>query len=343
MKVPFFIISFILSLSFSVRGQDLQLSQYYAAPMYLNPAFTGATENTRFGLNYRHQWTGAGGAATGMLATGEHYFEDFKSAVGIMANKTSEGVGSITQASYSLLYSYEIQWNKHHVLHAGLQASTNTLSINGGDLDFGDEFDQNGLTGNGTSERFTTQSRGFKDFGFGLLTFGHNAFYGISLHHLNQPDISFLGSNESLPMKFSAHGGYKWHFDHQEEGLYDKPEHSLIFTGNYKIQGRFDQLDAGVYLINEPLLIGLWYRGIPVKGDQFAESIVFIGGMHLHKLHIGYSYDLVLNGLLLRGGAVHEISLSYEFNWDLKRKPKESLPTQRRNTNIVKRLPCPKF
>jgi hypothetical protein len=40
----------------SVTAQDPQYSQFYAAPLYLNPAFAGATGQNRIGINYRNQW-----------------------------------------------------------------------------------------------------------------------------------------------------------------------------------------------------------------------------------------------------------------------------------------------
>src|SRR5260370_7748782 len=40
----------------TVTAQDPQFSQFYAAPLYLNPAFAGATGQARVGANYRNQW-----------------------------------------------------------------------------------------------------------------------------------------------------------------------------------------------------------------------------------------------------------------------------------------------
>ena len=45
-----------------VKAQDPQFSQFYAAPLYINPAFTGASEYTRIGANYRNQWPGISGS-----------------------------------------------------------------------------------------------------------------------------------------------------------------------------------------------------------------------------------------------------------------------------------------
>ena len=37
-------------------GQDPQYSQFYAAPLYLNPAFAGSAMAPRVNFNHRNQW-----------------------------------------------------------------------------------------------------------------------------------------------------------------------------------------------------------------------------------------------------------------------------------------------
>ena len=48
--------------AFDGFAQDPQYSQFYAAPQYLNPAFTGMTIQDRIVINYRHQWPSIPGA-----------------------------------------------------------------------------------------------------------------------------------------------------------------------------------------------------------------------------------------------------------------------------------------
>jgi len=45
-------------------SQDISFSQFYANPLYLNPAFSGSVGIPRIALQYRDQWSGFGNAFT---------------------------------------------------------------------------------------------------------------------------------------------------------------------------------------------------------------------------------------------------------------------------------------
>ena len=64
----------------------------------------------------------------------------------------------------------------------------------------------------------------------------------------------------------------------------DGLERSITPNFQYQRQGEFDQLDIGTYLTVEPLVFGLWYRGIPIQeefpGFNDKESLIFLGGYH---------------------------------------------------------------
>ncbi|MEM7297033.1 MAG: type IX secretion system membrane protein PorP/SprF, partial [Bacteroidota bacterium] len=40
----------------TLQAQDPQFSQYYAAPLYLNPGLVGINQKGSMGINYRTQW-----------------------------------------------------------------------------------------------------------------------------------------------------------------------------------------------------------------------------------------------------------------------------------------------
>ncbi len=160
----------------------------------------------------------------------------------------------------------------------------------------------------------------------------------MAAHHIREPNQSFVDGESPLPRKVSVHGGYRFPL---RAGTYGKgetsrgAERSISPTFNYRSQGNFDQLDLGLYFTVEPIIFGLWYRGIPVKsaegGGSNTESLIFMTGLRKDRLTMGYSFDYTLSELGIGSGGAHEISIVYTFKASSKRKP----------SRYVRELRCP--
>src|SRR6185369_4935517 len=77
----------ILFIGESVTAQDPQFSQFYAAPLYLNPAFAGATGQARVGANYRNQWPAIDANFTTISAFGDFYHENKNVGLGAIITR----------------------------------------------------------------------------------------------------------------------------------------------------------------------------------------------------------------------------------------------------------------
>jgi hypothetical protein len=76
MKKNLLLFLFVWLFIFPVKAQDFHYSQFYAAPLYLNPALTGSTELSRVGVNYRKQWPGLAQDFSAYSAYFDHYSYD---------------------------------------------------------------------------------------------------------------------------------------------------------------------------------------------------------------------------------------------------------------------------
>ena len=88
----------------------------------------------------------------------------------------------------------------------------------------------------------------------------------------------------------------------------------LSVAMNFQTQGKFYQSDLGLYYYKDPLVFGLWYRGIPFVTSQARRCNHWIGRNKDQQLSLGYSYDFTISNLIGSSGGSHEISLIYEFN-----------------------------
>ncbi len=338
--------SLMLGLSAAVTAQDPQFSQFYAAPLYLNPAFAGSTGQARAGMNYRNQWPAIDANFTTMSAYFDYFIEDKKSGVGVLINKDREGLAGLRSVSLALQYAYELQITKNLGFRPGLQAGIYKRDVNFDKLTFGDQFDP--TTGEiitqQTAETFNTNfSKTFLDISAGGVFFTKTAWLGIAANHLNKPNQSIIDEKAPLPTKLSVHGGFKY-FMHPGvvgSGVYARnAERSIAPAFQYRHQGNFDQLDLGVYFTFEPLVLGTWYRGVPFKpvnGFVNNESIVFLLGFvklgAKDAINIGYSFDYTISKLGPGSGGAHEFSLVYTWPMRNPRKP----PADK----LV--IPCPDF
>jgi type IX secretion system PorP/SprF family membrane protein len=206
-----------------------------------------------------------------------------------------------------------------------MQASYTLRDINFDKLVFGDQLDATGIINPGTIEDLNTGLNvNYFDLAFGGILYSNNIWVGASFHNILEPNQSLIGGESILPSRFSLHGGYKLPLNSGSRGSGGGGERSITPTFNYKSQGEFDQLDLGVYLTLQPVIFGLWYRGIPVKQfENFPnnEALVFMVGVTQKNLSLGYSYDYTLSQLGIAAGGAHEISLMVSFNWGDPRKP----------------------
>jgi type IX secretion system PorP/SprF family membrane protein len=307
-------------------GQDIQYSQYYANPLYLNPAFTGGALVPRIYANYRLQWPSLNLRPNGISLAGDYYFGQFNSGVGVLININNYS-SIVKNNEFGLFYAYNLQVNEKSYLRLGIQGSYAMRSLNFGNLLFPDQI----ANGQPTQERDKYPPVKYFDFSSGILYYSSNYWLGLSLHHLNRPSQSIFNSESGrLASKFSIHGGYTFILD-EYVSYGEKPIKSLSPTFNYKKQEKFEQLDIGCYYTLSPFVMGLFYRGLPLKKDVSDrlknESIGMILGFKDEHFYVGYSLDLSISRL--SPASAHEISFSYRFE------PIESKRFRRRNVMIA--------
>lgn len=307
----------------SLSAQDVQYSQFYANPLYLNPAMTGASEMTRIGVNYRNQWPGLDQSFTSYSAHLDHYLFNVNSGIGVVFNRSEQSMANLSVTEIGATYSYRARLGFRSFLRFGGQVSYMDRDAYFGNLVFGSQIDdQTGAIGSFSGENLGADFRHqFVDYSLGMMFNNENAWFGISAHHITRPNMSFVdGQISELPVKLSAHGGYRIDLSSGSSGSFMNDRsgsRDLTLAFNYKNQGSFSQLDLGAQVNLQPIVLGVWYRGIPVSEvtQTNHESVIALVGLSLgNGLDVGFSHDFTISSLGNGNtGGANEISLRYSF------------------------------
>ncbi len=316
-----------------LRSQDIQFSQFYANALYLNPAFAGSTHATRGIFHQRLQWPSLDAKYITTSISADVFFDKFNSGLGILAFKDWQGSNTINSGELHLIYSYELSISPTFSFRAGFQGGYVSRTIDYAQLTFPDQYTNRGFQNISTQEQFINDRKNLFDVSTGGLLYSSNFYIGFSGHHLTQPQQSFYNRDSRLPFKGTAVTGYKFDFSRRTAStLQHRKEIYLTPTLHYKWQGKSDQFDAGVYFQYDRLLIGGWYRGLPLLKEyrnklQNNESVVALIGYKIYGLTISYSYDFTLSKLIVaRTGGSHELNVTYVVDWPKRRNPRKKLP-----------------
>ncbi|MFT4568222.1 MAG: type IX secretion system PorP/SprF family membrane protein [Saprospiraceae bacterium] len=326
-----------IGVSLGLSAQDIHFSQFYMSPLNLNPAMTGVTNcDQRAIVNYRNQWAGVVGANAyntysasydRKLAVGqEDYFGVGGTLWGDVAGESRFGT---RQARVSFAYSKKMGGRRKvsHFLSVGADAGITNRAVSEADLRWPSQV-TNGVFDNtvGNPEAIPNSSFIYPDLSAGLLwfsTFGDrkSLYGGVAMHHMNQPNVSFLGRDENLYSKLTIHGGGEYPIN---------PKVSIKPDFVYLQQGPHTQINAGTSVrfkmgasgprnvnsteMGQFFQVGAWYRvGNKVDGGIHSDALIVVSRFDFDRYGIGFSYDLNISKLnqAASGNGSFELSLNY--------------------------------
>lgn len=279
----------------NINAQDPQFTQFYANPLYLNPAFAGSNYCPRICLNYRNQWPNLSGTYVTYSMSYDRYIKAMAGGIGVLVTTDDQARGTLKTTTASFIYSYNIRLSRTLSINAALQATYFQKTLDRTKLSFGDMIDpRRGFVWN-TNEIVPSQTKRNADFSAGILAFSKHYYFGFAANHLTQPDEGLLGVSK-LPSKFTFHGGG---IINLEKGGYSYISPNILFQA----QQKFTQLNLGVYYKHNAFVAGLWYRNL--------DAMIALIGLQTQHFKIGYSYDITISKLAGNTAGSHEISLQF--------------------------------
>ena len=315
-----------------IIAQDIQYSQFYAAPLYLNPALAGTSTQHRANGNFRDQWPSIPGSYISYSISYDVNIAEANSGLGFIATRDQAGSGGLSTTTVGGVYAYNIKMNRKLAFRPAIGVNYGLRQVDLSRLTFGDQL----LTGNSVSAQSNAISDrvGYMDINAGALFYGNEFYAGYSVYHINRPNNSLLGDVNYIDARHSVQVGYRLPM---RKTVKREIVRSMTIAVHYKAQGKWDQFDFGAYYFAKPFIAGVWYRGIPglkayEPGYQNNDAIVLLAGLHYQNFKFAYSYDITISKIWANTGGAHEVSLIYEYADPRKKRKKR-----------FSQLACPQF
>ena len=292
-----------------VQAQDPQFTQFFANPVYMSPSYAGASSGHRAVLSYRDQWSVMPNMYRTLSASYDVNIASLRSGVGVFVLGDLAGTGNLGTILVGAVYSYSVPLTDVWSFRPGIGFYFRQNSISYSRLTWGDQLNTDPPSST-TMQRPGKQRIYDIDATVSILFHSENAWVGSTWDHMLRPKDSFYGEGSRVPFRFSLFGGYRFVI----QSLYRRGvDQSLSVAANIRYQERFAQIDIGGYWFKYPLLLGIWYRGVPMlKGYFGSDALAFMVGFRYNGIQVAYSYDLTVSGLGPSSGGSHEISLTYE-------------------------------
>jgi type IX secretion system PorP/SprF family membrane protein len=298
-----------------LSGQDVAFSQFYASPVYLNPAMAGSSGCSRIVANYRNQWPQMNQGYKTYGISYDRQIEKISGGIGITVLSDNAGGGLVNTTSAGLMYAYRANLSRTISLSAAMQASIMQKKISWDKLAFGDMIDQRYGIIYQTKEKRPAETRNFLDFCAGVFAYSRSMYGGFSINHLTRPDEAFIAEGTSrLPLKVTVHAGGIIELD-KKPATFNGEEDATTLSPNILIQkqGQFNQFNIGSYFQKSVFVCGLWYRGNIKNHKVSSDSFILLAGIQKGIFKFGYSYDMTISKLSNETGGAHEISAGIQI------------------------------
>lgn len=298
----------------TVFAQDIHFSQFYAAPIYLNPAKTGFFNgNYRLTAIYKNQWKSVtvpyqtiSGSADFSVPTGPDRKDMFGFGLMAFSDRAGDSHFTTTQFEGSLAFNKCFDRYGHSYLGFGLQGGYVSSYLDYSLLTFDENFE-----GGATTENFAYNSAGYPDVSAGLewnyLADKHKNFsLGLSMAHINEPVQTFMGDASSIVYrKISANASATLPVNAQIS-IYPKIYYATQGPNREAVFGAFGRFGMEKRGTNEYAL----YFGAM---ERWNDAAIFLVRFDINDFAFTFSYDFnhsklarVSNGM---GGP--ELSIQY--------------------------------
>ena len=303
----------ILLITASVKAQDPIFSQFFMIPETVNTSFTGSSESTKAGIIHKVQWPGLDFSINTQFAYVSDWFEQMNSGIGVSFLNHKETQTRYNFSQFNLNYAYRVQLTDSWTFRPSLSFGLGSKDFVFQNLLLEDQINiVSGVINVNSIDPIDLQRNLlFFDTSVSFLVHTNRSWIGLTLRHLNKPNISFAGEgNNPLDMFMSLHGAIEFPL---EKGSDDN---SIFLLTNAMMQGKYNRVDIGAQYVYDSFSFALLAATTPFANDQNSHMLTSVNagvGFKYEGFKFGYSYDFNVTKIGRTGG-IFELSISYDFD-----------------------------
>ena len=243
-----FIPIILLVTSLQNYSQDVIFSQNFLVPETISTSFTGAIRSTKTGSVSRSQWRGSALKTTSNFAFIDTWFEGFKSGLGVSFLNQKESGSSYTFNQVNLNFAMAFEISDTWYFRPSVSAGLGNKNYGFQNLLLEDQIDLNNNIINTASidPSLLKAQRSFLDFSTSVLFNNEDSWVGLTLKHLNKPNIS-LTQNGEVPLDVFLSVHTKYYLPLLENYRTWFASKSKIYVlSNYMQQGAYNRFDLRI-------------------------------------------------------------------------------------------------
>ena len=317
-KIWFFIATiFILSSTNKVFGQEDYVVNQAKFLQKFNPSSFGMNQLNRVGVLYNSLRVNEASAMDNKYFFGSIAFQEKNFSLGIDVNSFRLNDTGLNSSLANLSYVYKIQLSNYTFFLPGITVGLGSSRVNVENLTFEDQL--NTSTGFISTESIDPLAPIISDinyFDLGASFIIHNEYYlvGLSLKHLNKPNVSF---NKEVPfakpISIGLQGAYEFNINPFERGFL--PRFSYLYTYlNFRKYG-----DSMYIALGQDFQLGEFSLGFTQQGgsvDSFAlNNFGLTLGLALENFDFGINYNFANRkpGTVF-SPSIFELSIIFDFS-----------------------------
>jgi type IX secretion system PorP/SprF family membrane protein len=300
-------------------AQGMHFSQYYNAPLLLNPANTALMPNSdyRVGFNFRKQWASVPVPYRTISAYGDFQAMRNKNqtnwmGLGVAFFNDVAGDGDLSLSRIEGFVAYHVEMGISSMLSVGISAASVQRKVDFNKFTFNNQWDGFSFDPTlATGESGYVAKTSFLDVSAGVnyAYFPNEDVYiklGVGLGHLNQPKESFY--NQSNQIGFRPTANFDGLFKLNASVILNP---SIYYTSEKNaseiVYGTLFQVNvAGVDANATSLILGAFHR--------WNEAVIGTIGLQIGEMRVMSSYDFTISSLspFNKGKGAFELGLKYE-------------------------------